>query len=161
MEILDNQHAQEAGDAGLQVTRDMKINWLSTSKWAMFLAILGFIYTALAFLAMLFMMPMMKMAMTMSGQVELAQLIESAGAVFVVVMMLALAVMFFIHLFHLRFATNIQRAMQYESQDAFESAWRNFRNYFRLNGIITIAMIALYVIALIFIGSLAATQSEF
>ncbi|MBV6442089.1 MAG: hypothetical protein DYG98_01945 [Haliscomenobacteraceae bacterium CHB4] len=161
MEILDNQYTQEAGDEGLQVTRNMKVHWLSTSKWAMFLAILGFIYTGLALLMTAFMMPMLKMAMTMGGQAELAELMESAGIVFVIVMVLAVGVMFFIHLYHLRFATNIQRAMQYESQDAFEAAWRNFRNYFRLNGIVTIAFIALYLIALIVIGGMAATRSEF
>jgi len=161
MEILDNQYAQEAGDDGLQVTRTMKTNWLSTSKWAMFLAILGFIYTGLALIAVAFMMPMLQTAMMMSGQRDLAALIESAGIIFVIVMLLALAVMFFVHLFHLRFSTGIQRAMQYDNQDSFESAWRNLRNYFRLNGIITIAFIVLYIIALIFIGSMAASGPQY
>ncbi len=161
MEILDNQYTQETGNEGLQVTRNMKTNWLTTSKWAMFLAILGFIYTALALVVVAFMMPMMQTALTMTGQSELAGLMESAGIVFVIFMLLVVAVMFFIHFFHLRFATGIQRAIQHDSQDAFESAWRNLRNHFRLNGIITIAVLAIYVIALIFIGSMAAAGPDF
>lgn len=161
MEILDNQYTQEAGNDGLQVTRNMKDNWLSTSKWALFLSILGFIYLGLALLAVVFMMPMMRMAFAMSGQTELADLMESAGIAFVIFMLLVLGVWFMITLFHLRFSTGIKRAMQYDSQDEFESAWRSFRNYFRWNGITTIAMIAIYIIALIFIGSMAASRPEF
>lgn len=107
------------------------------------------------------MMPMMKMALTMTGQSELAGFMESAGVFFVIFMLLLVAVMFFIHFFHLRFATGIQRAIQYDSQDSFESAWRNLRNHFRLNGIITIAVLAIYAIALIFIGSMAASGPDF
>ena len=35
--------------------------------------------------------------------------------------------------------------MRYGSQDSFEFAWRNLRNHLRLAGIITIAMIALFI----------------
>lgn len=156
MEIIDNQYTQDAGSDGLQVTRNMKANWLTTSKWAMFMAILGFIYVGLAIIAVAFMMPLMRMALAMSGQSELASLVESAGTLFVIVVLLVLAAMFFVHLFHFRFSTGIQRAMQYDNQDAFESAWRNFRNYFRLNGIITITVMVLYVIILIVVIGTAA-----
>lgn len=156
MEIIDNQYTQDAGNDGLQVTRNMKTNWLTTSKWAMFMAILGFIYIGIALITVMFMMPMMRMALAMSGQSELASLVESAGALFVIVMVLILGVMFFVNLFHLRFSTSIKRAMQYDNQDAFESAWRNFRNYFRLNGIITITVMVLYVIILIVVIGTAA-----
>lgn len=161
MEILDNQYTQDAGSEGLQVTRNMKINWLSTSKWAMFLAILGFIYVGFLLIAVAFMMPMMRTALSMTGQEELAGLIESAGIFFVLFMLLFAAVIFFIHLFHLRFSTGIKRALQYDDQDSFESAWRNLRNHFRLYGIVAIVTIATYIIALIFIGSMAASQPEF
>ncbi|GAB4495028.1 MAG: hypothetical protein OHK0019_22980 [Saprospiraceae bacterium] len=161
MEILDNQFAQEPGADGLQVTRNMKINWLSTAKWAMFLTVITFIYLGFAVLPMFVVMPMMGTALAMSGQSELAGMIESTGTVFIIFALAVLGVMFMITLFHLRFSTGIQRAIQYDSQEAFESAWRNLRNYFRWNGIITIAMIAIYVIALIFLGSMAASRPDF
>lgn len=161
MEIIDNQYTKESGKNGLQVTRDMKTNWVSTSKWAMFLAILGFIYTALMLVVVTVMMPMMRMALAMTGQSELAGLMESAGIAFMIFMLLILVVMFLIHFFHIRFATGIQRAVQYESQETFEAAWRNLRNHFRLNGIVVIAMIAVYVVALIYLGSMAASRADF
>lgn len=161
MEILDNQFAQEPGADGLQVTRNMKVNWLSTAKWAMFLTVITFIYLGFAVLAMFVVMPMMGTALAMSGQSELAGMIESAGAAFIIFALAVLGVMFMITLFQLRFSTGIQRAMQYDSQESFESAWRNLRNYFRWNGIITIAIIAIYVIALIFLGSMAASRPDF
>ncbi len=161
MEILDNQFAQESGDDGLQVTRNMKVNWVSTAKWTMFLTVITFIYLGFAVLAMFVVMPMMGTALAMGGQSELAGMIESAGAAFIIFALLVLGVMFMITLFQLRFSTGIQRAMQYDSQEAFESAWRNLRNYFRWNGIITIAIIAIYVIALIFLGSMAASRPDF
>ena len=161
MEILDNQFAQESGKGGLQVTRNMKTNWLSTSKWVMFLAILGFIATGLMLLAASVLMPMMSMILNMSGQSALAGQLEAAGAMFIVFMLLMVTVMFFIHFFHLRFATGIQRSMQYGSQEAFESAWRNLRNFFRINGIIFILILVMYAITLIFVGSMAASQPEF
>lgn len=161
MEILDNQFAQDSGKDGLHVTRNMKTNWLSTSKWVMFLAILGFIFTGLMVLMASVMMPMLNMILTMSGQSALASQLEAAGALFMVFMLMMVAVMFFIHYFHLRFATGLQRSMQYDSQVAFESAWRNLRNFFRINGIITIVMLVIYALALIFIGSMAASQPDF
>lgn len=161
MEILDNQFAQDSGKDGLQVTRNMKINLLSTSKWVMFLAILGFIVTGLTLLAASVMMPMLNMILTMSGQSALASQLEAAGALFMVFMLLMVAVMFFVHFFHLRFAAGLQRSMQYDSQVAFESSWRNLRNFFRINGIITIVMLVIYAVVLIFIGSMAASQPDF
>lgn len=163
MDILDNQYAQESApdQSGLQVTRDMKANWLTTSKWAIFLSVLGFIFTALSLGITFFMMPMIRMALAMSGQSMLANIIESVGTAYVVFMLLVSVVAFFIYYFQLRFASGLQRAMRYDSQDAFESAWRNLRNHLRLAGIITITMIAIYIIALIFLGSMAASQPDF
>lgn len=160
MEISDNQYTETPGNAGLQPTRNMKVNWLSTSKWAMFLAIIGFIYIGLALLAVFFMMPMLRMALAMSGQSELAGIMESAGTVFVLFMLLVLAVMFFIHFFHLRFSNSIQRALQFDDQNAFEAAWRNLRLHFRLYGIFLIAYIAIYLIFIVFMLTMASSMGS-
>lgn len=161
MEILDHQFAENKGEEGLQVTRDMKINWLSTSKWAMFFAVLGFINAGVTLLMAGVMMPMMRSMMVMSGQAELAAVMESAGIFFTLLIVLAAAAAFLLSLFHLRFSTGIQRAMQFDDQNAFESAWQNLRNYFRLYGILIIVYIVLYLIALIFIGNMVASGPEF
>ena len=161
MEILDDQYADTPGSDGLQVTPEMKRNWLVTSKWAIFFAVLGFIGVGIFALTLIFILPMMKMMMNMAGQSELATLVDSAGIVAGLVMLLFLAIIFFIHFFHYRFAAGIQRAMRYDSQDAFESAWRNLRMHFRLFGIVIVLYLAFYVIVLMYVGSMAASQSEF
>jgi hypothetical protein len=160
MEILDNQFTENTNEGGLQVTRDMKINWLSTSKWAMFLAVLGFIYAGITIIMAFAMGPMMTTMMTLGGQTEMAMLIESFGSLIIGLTVLAAAVTFFINLYQLRFSTNIQRSMQFDDQNAFEAAWRNLRLHFRLYGILLIAVIVLYVIAIIAVGSMAATGFE-
>ncbi|MBX2889816.1 MAG: hypothetical protein KF734_02700 [Saprospiraceae bacterium] len=155
MEVFDNQFSQAPhSEQGLQVTRNMRLNWLTTSKWAIFFSVLGFIYVALMFIVSFALMPMLQTIMSMSGQDAMARLIDSAGVWIMLLFLLAVAVIFLISLFHLRFASNIQRAMQYDSQQAFESAWRNLRNYFRINGIFTIVSIVLYIIGTIAAGSI-------
>ncbi len=161
MEILDNQYAETPGNESLRVTTEMKRDWLITSKWAIFFAVLGFIGVGIFVLALLFILPMMKMAMSLAGQSEIMEFFESAGILAAVVVLLLMGLIFFIHLFHYRFATGIQRAMQYESQESFENAWRNLKLHFRLFGIMIIAYMAFYLILLIYVGSMAASRSEF
>jgi hypothetical protein len=162
MEIIDNKFSSEPSKpAGLQVTSNMRLNWLSTSKWVIFISVLGFLYVGLALIALVAMLPMLKTIMALSGQDAMVRLVESFGVGIVALALLMLGVIFIINLFHLRFGTNIQRAMQFDNQVAFESAWRNFRNYFRINGIFAIFVIAFYVIALIAFGSFFTSNHGF
>lgn len=149
METLDNQFVENTDNNTLQVTSDMKTNWLSTSKWAMFFAVLGFIGAGISLLSIGVILPMMRTMMALGGSPELAALVESAGALITIVLVIGTIATFFVSLFHMRFASRIQRAMQFDDQNAFESAWHNLRNHFRLYGILVIAYIVLYLIAIL------------
>ena len=52
---------------------------------------------------------------------------------------------FFAVFFHLKFALKMQNALKWDNQDAFDSAWVSFLNYFRFLGIWTIIMLMLVV----------------
>lgn len=159
MDILDNQYAQEPGSDGLKINRNMRLNWLSTSKWAMFFAILGFILAGISLLAIGTMMPLMQSIMAMSGNFEAASMMQSLAPYALGVMVILTVALCFVHYFHLRFAQNIQRAMQFDDQITFESAWRNLRYNFRLTGIIVISYIVIYLVAIIFVITISASRS--
>ncbi len=161
MEILDNQFSQEPGNGGLQVNQNMRRNWNSTGKWALFFAIFGFIITGLSLLSIGVVMPMMESMLTMSGNSEMAEFMNSAGSAIIGIMVVASIVLFFVHYFHLRFANGIQKAVRFDDQETFESSWRNMRYHFRLMGIIVIAYIVLYAVAIVYFMSTIATKSEF
>ncbi|MCB0544681.1 MAG: hypothetical protein KDC70_14240 [Saprospiraceae bacterium] len=158
MEILDNQFTQEPDENGLHVTRDMRANWFITSKWAMFFAIVGFIITGISLLTIGAVIPMMSTIMTMSGQFEAAQMLQGISTYIIIIGVAASLVMFLIHYFHLRFSIDIKRALQFKEQTAFESAWRNLRNHFRIMGIIVIAYIVLYIVGIIAFSSIVAAM---
>ena len=160
MDILDNQFAQEPGSDGLKINRNMRLNWLSTSKWAMFFAILGFILAGISLLTIGAMMPMMQSIMAMSGNFEAASLMQSIAPYAMGVMIVLTLAFCFVHYFHLRFAQNIQRAMQFDDQATFESSWRNLRYNFRLTGIIVIAYIVIYIVAIISVVVFGASKSD-
>ena len=162
MEILDNQFTREpGGETGLHVTKNLRLNWHSISKWALFFAILGFIIAGISLLTISTIVPTMSNLMRLSGNEQLADFISSIGTVVVIITGAATIAMFFVHYFHLRFANGIQRAMQFNDQNAFESSWRNLRNHFRLYGILIISYIILYIIALIFMASFIASRPDF
>jgi predicted PurR-regulated permease PerM len=93
----------------------------------------------------------------------IANMIGSFAWIFVLFYLLALACVFFLSLFHLKFSNGITRAMNFTDQQAFTAAWRNFRNHFRLYGIMVIVFIALYIIMIIAVLTMVgtATSSQF
>jgi hypothetical protein len=161
MDILDNQYSATPANSGLQVTRDMKTNWLTTSKWAMFFAILGFIVAGFSLLTLGSVMSSLDTMMTLLGQPETAMRLESMATFITVISVLGTAAAFFVSFFHFRFASGIQQAMRSDDQTSFETAWRNLRYHFRLNGILIITYLALYLIAIIFVASMAASGPDF
>jgi predicted PurR-regulated permease PerM len=67
-------------------------------------------------------------------------------------------VWFFINLYHLKFASQIQRAIKFSDQKAFENAWENLRNHFRIYGILTCVLILLYLVLVVAVVKTAASD---
>jgi hypothetical protein len=158
MSILDENIAQNPNsDGSIGVTSEMKRNWMATSKWAMFFAILGFIYIGLSLLMIGSMGNVIQMMMIMAGDNPILAAMAPMMSYITVITAIMLVVMFFVNFFHFRFATQIQHAINFTDQSSFDKSWLNLRNYFRTYGIATIAVMVFYVIMLAVIGSTLAT----
>lgn len=131
----------------LRVTSTMENNWRITSKWAMFFAVLGFIGAGLYLLGAVAIVPVFRMMIAMGTLPEpVSTLLGSMSWLFVLIYLLAVASMFFLSLFHLKFSNGINRAINFTDQNSFENAWRNLRNHFRLYGLIIIISFVLYIV---------------
>jgi sterol desaturase/sphingolipid hydroxylase (fatty acid hydroxylase superfamily) len=150
MAILDDQYTidESLSDQSIKVSASMKENWMSTSKWAYFLAILGLIGVGIGLVICL---AIAMIPGLMNGMAAMA----FTGSVGIIALMFFVGILgasLAIHWFHLRFASKIQRAIQFDDQDAFQQAWLNFRNHVMTMGITIIATVALY---FVFIGYVA------
>ncbi|MCC6281004.1 MAG: hypothetical protein IT262_10410 [Saprospiraceae bacterium] len=145
----------------LHPTAAMENYWRTTSKWAMFFAVLGFIGAGLYLLGAMAIIPMLRMMSSMGAIPEpVASMIGSFSWLFVLLYLLGVASMFFLAFFHLKFSNGISRALNFTDQNAFELAWRNLRNHFRLNGILIIVGIVLYIVMILVVVSLASSTLD-
>ncbi len=139
----------------LRVTSGMETNWRITSKWAMFFAVLGFIFAGFYLLGAIAIIPMIRMMASMGVMPEpMASLIGSFSWVFVLIYLIALGSLFFLSYFLLKFSNGINRAINFTDQNAFVGAWRNLRNHYRLNGSMVIVFIVLYIVMVIAVFSI-------
>lgn len=146
---------------GLRTTPNMEYNWRITAKWAMFFAVLGFIATGLYLLGALVIIPAFQSMAAMGVMPEpVSSVVGSLGWLFILLYLGFVAIMFFLAYFHLKFSNGITRAVNFTDQAAFENAWRNMRNFFRLNGIFTIVGIVLYIIIIIVAATMAGSAVE-
>ena len=91
----------------------------------------------------------------------MAMMLETMGPFLTELSIVGAVVTFFLGFFHYRFANSIQQAMRTDDQTSFESAWRNLRYHFRLYGIMIIAYIAIYLIAIVFFVSMVSSAPDF
>lgn len=161
MSILDENITQNmSSSGGLKVTGYMKQSWMTTSKWAMFFAILGFVNIGFSVLMLGSMGGILQMMMAMGGDNGAFQMMSMILPYISGITLLLSAVMFFIHFYHLRFSNLIQRSVNFTDQDAFEKGWMNLRNHFRLYGIVVCVMIGFYIIMIGVVGSMVASGSN-
>lgn len=115
-----------------------------TAKWAKFLAILGFIGCGLLVLggiALVFTMSAASM-----GGVAFGGMYSSAFSL----IYLALAALYFFPCFYLyRFASSMQQALQAGEAIQLQTSFRNLKSCFRFIGILTIILIAVYLLAIV------------
>jgi hypothetical protein len=151
-----SQHRNSWGEFG--VTEAMKRNWMSISKWALFFSILGFIYVGLSVLMLGSMGTILELLAAMGDENPVLSLFSPFLSYITVVTGIILVVWFFINLYHLKFASQIQRAIKFSDQKAFENAWENLRNHFRIYGILTCVLILLYLVLVVAVVKTAASD---
>jgi hypothetical protein len=160
MSILDDNTVVSHGNtSGLSVSAEMKRNWMTTSKWAMFFAIVGFVYIGFNLLSIGSMAATFRMLATMSSN----PFIDAIGPMvpyITVFSLLMMVVVFMICFYHLRFSSQLKKAVNFTDQLAFEQAWMNLRNHFRLYGITVCVVLAMYLIMAVFFVSMMASAVQ-
>jgi hypothetical protein len=147
----ENQETEQA--PGLIVTEDMRSYIYETAKWANFLAIVGFIISALMVLFAF------SAGATMGTNPGLAALFKSqvlSPAVFTFFMLLYALAIFYPSLLMFRYAGRAKLGVLYTEQDSLSEAMAIMKSLFKYYGILVIIVISLYLILIIFaIGAAA------
>jgi predicted PurR-regulated permease PerM len=137
----------------VRVTQTMKKNWKQIASWATFFSVIGFIGVFLQLIYLFIMTSLVtRYIQQLSEQpTQMGNQYLFYNKMFLMGLILSLIVimvtLFFIHLYHLKFANLIQKAIRGNDQVIFERAWRNLRNHFRLYGVVLI----LYIVLLVFV----------
>jgi hypothetical protein len=144
---LDAHMGAEASDDKLQITAPIQNYWRETAGWALFLAILFFIFVGLAVFAMI------------SGGLLLADQIGGKSSLGLTVLMLVYALVLFLPgWFYYKFATLTKQALANGSTLQMEEGFLNLKRYYRYIGILVIFVLALYVLLFFVVGIGAMSQ---
>jgi uncharacterized membrane protein YjgN (DUF898 family) len=141
------EHNQELFD--LQVDPMSRVHLLETTKWAKFLAIVGFVLCALIVITGVFFGSVMG---SMLGNVPETNpgLTGGLSVVMSVVYILFALLYFFPCLFLYRFATKMKAALNGNSQEDLTISFQNLKSMFKFVGILMIILLAFYGLVLLF-----------
>ncbi len=118
----------------------MHVDWAITARWANFLATVSFVFIGLAAIAVVGIMALF----SEFDSLQLGPLSEIGEGVLGLVFLVGIAFYLIPAIFLFRFARHLKASLESNHQAYFESAWANFRNYFRWAGVLTIAIILAY-----------------
>lgn len=132
MDALD-QHIELDSDQ-LKITNSIKENLTTATKWARFLAIIGFVFTGFMGIASLFVL-----VTAMASGIGMLM--------FMAVVYIGLTVvMIFPALYLIRFAGSTEKGLNSNKQGEFDYGIQNLKSLFKFTGIYTIVVIVLYII---------------
>lgn len=131
----------------MEVETETLVHLNTTRKWAMFLAIIGFIFLGLMILIGLIAGTFL--TAFNSGEKGLG---IPESLLFVPVLLLAV-IYFFPVLFLFRFSKHTSHAIQTLDKMDFHKAIKNLKYYFAYIGILIIVILSLYIVVLIIAGS--------
>ncbi len=147
----DNFYSSEFSSQLEHTTEPMHMDWHTTARWANFLAIVNYVVWGLITI-------MTFVAVFERNTEDLGLFPFNSSALFLGGMFLSLILFLVINTFLYRFAQRLKIALTFNNQEDFETAWLNFRNYFRWNGIFVIVFFLFY-IAIIMIVTINEARS--
>jgi hypothetical protein len=128
------------------------------SRWAKFLAIVGFIFCGLLALIALFAGSFLGKFMDSFGSASSAYF----GGAFVTIIYFGLALLYFFPCLYLyRFGSRAQTALRANDNEQMTSSFRSLKSCFRFLGILTIIVLSFYVLVIIIgiiVAGFASTQ---
>jgi hypothetical protein len=137
-------------------TEPMHQDWATTAYWANFLAIVNYVLLGLGAVALLFFSAFIRQLPGAQEDMDNPlsyYMLAGGGAIGIVIGFVFLGLAFVITTFLFRFARRLKSALASQDQEAFVVAWLQFRNYFRWNGIFTIAFLVAYLVMIIAMAS--------
>lgn len=146
---------------GLSIEPSAKSHLSEAAKWAKFLSIIGFVILGILMFAGILSIAFMggnRTTPTISEAFPASQM-ESAGFryLFAVIYIVLSVLYFFPCLFLLRFANKMKTALAANDQETLNASFQNLKILFRFAGIMTIVIIAFYLI--IFLIGIIAVSS--
>lgn len=137
---MENQFLNLQTEKGLEVTPVMKSQLKETSKWAKFLAILGFIGLGIMVLVALLFMVAGSALPTLDG---------FSPTLFGIIYLVFAGIYFLPIKYLYDFSTQMSRAVTMTDQQSFSNAIDSLKSHYKFIGIMTIVMISLYLLMII------------
>jgi len=153
METLHQTEPAQDLFSGLQIDHENNSYLNEVARWSKFLSIVGFIFTGLATLGLLF-----SLFARSSYESFYTPFWQQSGAVLVMIGLLLLC--FFPCLYLFRFSNKMKLALRTDDQYSMTIAFKNLKSYFKFVGIFTIVILAIYVILIIGFGIAASRYSS-
>lgn len=144
----DPEIEQEAADEmqPLIITEDIRSYIYETAKWTKFMSIVGFIVTALMVLIAL----SVSSVMQSMSEIPAYQGLVGLGSGVITVFYLLIALVYFYPSFLMyKFSSAAKVAVFYGSQESLSTAMSKMKSIFKFWGILTIIIIAIYVLMIV------------
>jgi hypothetical protein len=143
---------QDTSLFGISIDQTGKLHLAEAARWAEFLSIIGFIMCGFIVLIGLFFGTFIGMFSSQYGTNPYGELPTSStgfGAAMAVLYIIIALIYFFPCLFLFRFATKTKAALAANDQEVLNASFQNLKASFRYVGIITIVLLAFWVLALL------------
>jgi hypothetical protein len=151
MEGYQNENESQSQIFSLTIDPVIKSHLSETARWGKFLSILGFVICGLIVLVGLFFGTLFSSLVSRSevsyeGNISTG----SFGAMAAVMYIIVAVVYFFPCLFLYRFSTKMKTALNGNEQIDLTLAFQNLKSLFRYVGVITVILLAIYLIVILF-----------
>ncbi len=137
---------------GLNVDAQAKGFLIEAAKWGKFLAIIGFIVCVLIVLGGIVVATQYSELDNAFSTYGESNPFEKLGPGIAAIYIVLAAIYFFPCLYLLRFSSQVQTAMYTGNQERMTSAFKNLKSMFKFVGIMTIIVIAIYILAIVVLG---------
>nr|WP_067052996.1 DUF5362 family protein [Mucilaginibacter sp. L294] len=145
METEEN-YVQPGGEPQLLLTQQAQEFLQQAGKWAIFLGIVGFIFTGLIVIGALSVGTLITYLATVN---PLVQIPAGMGIILTVVSLLIALLFFFYSLYLYLFGSRIKKGMYLNSAEETTLAFSKLKSFFKLWGIITIVILLFYVLTIV------------
>ena len=119
-----------------------------TSSWALFFAVLGFVFIVILVLGTFFVEAILS---SLNGEEMLPGIEITIGIIYLI-----LGIIYFFPIYYLyRFSTNMKKAIENNDNENLDLAFKNIKSHYKFMGVFTIIILVFYIlgaIAMVLIG---------